>query len=161
MTALSDFMADAAPSDYPQMVDGRRWAIRSVQTLGGATLILSALGLWVAPGASWDADLALMKLGLSLFLGFAGLAIVQLGRARPIVQVEIDTTRREVRLVRISGRHKELVDRTRMCDLGRAEARHGTVSLYDAHGDLIADVALSDPQTRTSVMGALRDAGKL
>jgi len=161
MTALSDFMTDAAPAELPQMVDGRRWLIRAAQTLGGVTLILSALGLWILPGASWDADLALIKLGLSLFLGFVGIAIMQLGRARPMVQVEIDTTRREVRLVRVAGRAKELVDRTRMADLGRVETKAGVVSLFDAHGDLIADVALSDPQTRKSVLGALRDAGKL
>ncbi|WP_299627232.1 hypothetical protein [uncultured Tateyamaria sp.] len=161
MTALSDFMTDAAPSDRPQMVDGRRWVMRSAQTLGGTTLVLAALGLWVLPGASWDADLLLIKLGLSLFLGFAGIAIMQMGRARPLVQVEIDTTRREVRLVRLAGRVKELVDRTAMSDLGGAAVQGGVVSLFDAHGDLIADVALTDPQTRKSVLGALRDAGKL
>jgi hypothetical protein len=161
MTAISDFMTDAVPADAAQMVDGRRWMIRAAQNLGGTALILAALGLWLQPGASWEADLALIKLGLSLVMGLAGVAVMQLGRARPMVQVEIDTTRREVRLVRAQGRARELVSRTRMSDLGHVEMLGGVVRLFDARGALIADVALTDPVTRSSVMSALRDVGKL
>lgn len=161
MTAISDFMTNTAPADAAQMVDGRRWMIRAAQNLGGAALILAALGLWVQPGASWEADLALFKLGLSVLMGFAGIAVMQLGRARPMVQVEIDTMRREIRLVRAQGGAKELVSRTGMSDLGDVHLVGGVLSLFDARGILIADVALTDPGTRSSVLAALRGAGKL
>jgi len=42
----------------------------------GAGLVAAALGLWVLPGSSMAADLLLMKLGLSLFLGLGGLALI-------------------------------------------------------------------------------------
>jgi hypothetical protein len=42
----------------------------------GAGLVAAALGLWILPGSSTAADLLLMKLGLSLFLGLGGLALI-------------------------------------------------------------------------------------
>lgn len=161
MTAVSDFMHPSAPAEPARMVDGRRWLVRGAQRMSGVALILAALGLWLQPGASFDADLALIKLALSLLLGFAGLAILQAGRARAMVQVELDTLRREVRLVRVMGRAKELVSRTKMVDLGGAEVDGNLVRLYDPSGALLADVAMTDPFTRSSLINALRDSGKL
>jgi len=161
MTAITDFSTRPPLGEPPHMVNADRWLTRGAQRLGGAALVLAAIGLWVMPGASWDADLALFKLGLSVILGFAGLAILQAGRAQPLVQVEVDTVRREVRLVRGAGQDRTVVSRTLISDLGPAEI-HGTMArLWAADGALVAEVAMSDPDLRRSLTAALRDAGKI
>lgn len=161
MTALPDIHAAPSPADSPRTVDGSRWLKRSAQRLGGAALMTAAAGLWVQPGASWDADVMLIKLGLSLTLGLAGLAVLQAGRAVPPVEVEIDTIRREVRLMRGKGRARQLVTRTALAELGPAEVQGNMVRLWSGDGALIAEVALTDPAIRRSLTGALRDADKL
>ncbi|WP_415403285.1 hypothetical protein [Tateyamaria sp. SN3-11] len=164
MTALFDAMTDtsATPAtEIPRTVDGRRWLARCGQRIVGAALVLAAIGLWVQPGALLDADLLLMKFALSLILGFLGLSVVQMGGSLPAVEIEIDTVRREVRLVRGKGRARQLVSRTRMADLGRAEQVGTMTRLWAEDGALIAEVALSDAALHTSLTHALQDAGKL
>ena len=143
------------------MVNGARWLVRSAQRMAGVTLILAAVGLWVVPGSLWDADVVMIKFGLTILFGLGGLCVLQLGRAQPLVQVEIDTLRREVRLVRGTGRGRTLVRRTAIADLGPAELHGAMVRLWAADGALVAEVAISDPVARRSLTGALRDAGKL
>lgn len=38
----------------------------------GVVFMAAAVGLWLAPGADWAADLALLKLGLTCFFTIAG-----------------------------------------------------------------------------------------
>ena len=161
MTAITDIPAQAAIADAPHMINGQRWLARSAQRIAGAGLVLAALGLWVAPGASWDGDLALIKLGLSLMIGFAGLTILHAGRAQPTVEIEIDTVRREVRLVRGKGKTRTLVSRTRIRDLGQAELHGNMMRLWADDGALVAEVAMINPDMRRSLTAALRDEGKL
>lgn len=161
MTAVTDFTAPTPLADAPRMIHGGRWLARIGQRMGGAALVLAAVGLWVAPGASWDMDLALMKMGLSLAIGFAGLAILTAGRAVPSIEIEIDTVRREVRLVRGKGRARTLVSRTAIADLGPAELHGNMARLWAADGALVAEVAMGDPDLRRGLTAALRDEGKL
>lgn len=161
MTAITDFSSQNDIAETPHMVNGARWLTRSAQSLGGVALVLAAVGLWITPGAAFDPQLALFKLGVSATLVLVGLAIVQTGWSKPMVQVEIDTVRREVRLVRGKGRARTLVSRISIADLGPAEVRGTMARLWTADGALVAEVAMSDPDLRRSLMGALRDAGKI
>lgn len=83
MTPVSEFMIDAAPDQAKEMVDGSHLALRAAQRLIGFALLLASAGLWLQPGANWDIDLAVMKLGLSAFLALAAVAVLNLGRAGP------------------------------------------------------------------------------
>ncbi|MFP4327813.1 MAG: hypothetical protein ACLFQL_07370 [Paracoccaceae bacterium] len=65
----------AATTEQQDQTAGRPIA-GLVSGIAGAGLVAAALGLWVLPGASMAADLLLMKLGLSLFLGLGGLALI-------------------------------------------------------------------------------------
>ena len=164
MTALFDAMPEtsATPArEIPRTVDGQRWLVRCGQRIVGAALVLAALGLWVHPGALLEADVLLMKFALSLTLGLGGLIVLQMGGLVPAGDVEIDTVRREVRLVRGTGGARHIVSRTRMADQGRAEQDGVMTRLWAQDGALIAEVALSDAALRSSLTSALRDAGKL
>lgn len=161
MTAITDISTTTGVPEAPHMIGGERWLARGAQSLGGVALVLAAFGVWVAPGAGFEPDLALFKLGVSVALGISGLVIMQAGRAQPAVEFEIDTLRREVRLVRGNGRNRSLVSRISIADLGPAEVHGNMARLWTADGSLVAEVAMSDPDLRRSLMGALRDAGKL
>ena len=113
MTAITDISTSTGMPEAPHMISGERWLTRSAQRLGGIALVLAAIGLWIAPGAGMDADVALFKLGVSV------------------------------------------------ADLGPAEVHGQMARLWTVDGALVAEVAMSDPDLRRSLMGALRDAGKL
>ncbi|GGX48143.1 hypothetical protein GCM10007385_14950 [Tateyamaria omphalii] len=127
----------------------------------GAVLVLASLGLWIEPGAQMAIDLLVMKLGVSLFLGFAGLALMQDMSRGQDPEVQIDTVRREVRIARQRGRRTSVIRRIAIRDLGRAEAVGNVIRLTAANGALLAAVSLPDADAWSSVYGALQDAGKL
>ena len=163
MTATFDAATDmdATAPKRKIMRRVRRVAIRSAKTVGGMTLIVAARGLWIAPTTIGDGELVIMKLGLSLFLGFAGLAVMQRSYRKPAPEIEIDTIRREVRLVRGYGRQRRVLGRMSIRDLGKAELCEDAVRLNTANGTFLAEVPLDDTQMRNSLCNALRDAGKL
>jgi hypothetical protein len=135
--------------------------LRGVQGVLGAALMLTAIGLWIAPGASWAQDVLLMKLCASAIAGMAGIACLQ-GFARPLPpKVEIDTIRHEVRLVRTRGKDRFVLDRCAFKDLTLVENSGTHVQLWGKNDTLIAEVAASDRITHRSLVTALRVAGKL
>lgn len=141
--------------------DGSRMVMRGVQGVVGAALILTALGLWVAPGASWDHELMLLKLLASAVGGMTGIALLQ-GFVRPAPpKVEVDTIRHEVRLVRTRGKDRFVLDRCTFQDLTRVENTGTYVKLWGKKDALLAEVAASDRVAHRSLVTALRVAGKL
>ena len=161
MTVITDILRTTPMAETPDLVDGQRWLVRSAQRMAGMILIMSSAGLWVLPGSVWSVEILATKFALTILFGVVGLAVLQSGRAQPVVQVEIDTVRREVRLVQGKWQRRTVVNRTPMADLGPAE-QHGTmVRLWAMDGSLVAEVMVTDPEARRSLTGALRDAGKL
>ena len=161
MTAFADIVEPKTLAEAPRMVSADRFFARVARRVIGSALVLAAFGFWFAPGGSWDADIALIKLGLSVFAGFAGLAVLSGERVVASVEVEIDTVRREIRLVRGKGRAREVVSRTAVRDLGQADMDGVMVRLWDADGALLAEVPLNDMSVRRGLMSMLRDEGKL
>ncbi|MGC3936913.1 hypothetical protein ACOTTU_03815 [Roseobacter sp. EG26] len=141
--------------------DGSRMLMRGAQGVIGAALILTALGLWFAPGASWDHELMLFKLLASAVGGMAGIALLQ-GFVRPAApRVEVDTIRHEVRLVRTRGKDRFVLDRCAFKDLTNVENSGTYVKLWGKNDALLAEVAASDRVAHRSLVTALRVAGKL
>lgn len=163
MTATFDALTDMdrKAKARKSLRTARRFLARSIKTVIGMTLIVLSMTLWVAPMVAVEGDLIMMKLGLSLFLGFLGLAVMQIGQVKSDPEVEIDTIRREVRLVRGYGRQRRVLGRTAIRDLGKANVDDDMVRLHTANGTLLAEVSLDDSDIRTSLCNALRDAGKL
>lgn len=167
MTAVTDFMQDTATPTHQavvspvQALDGGRLMMRGGQSLLGAALIIAAVGLWVMPGSEFSSDVMLMKLVLSLTAVCIGIMLTQQAKTPVTPEVEIDTVRREIRLVRRTGEQLECVKSCKFSDLDRAEV-HGThVTLWGQGNVMLAEVALTDPQARRSLMSGLVDAGKL
>ncbi|MGJ8616760.1 MAG: hypothetical protein ACSHWS_07940 [Sulfitobacter sp.] len=165
MTATVDFMnaEAAAPTIAPvRIADGGRMLVRAAQRLTGAALVLAALGLWMAPGAGWENDVMLFKLILSITAGLAGLGLLQSSATPKKPEIEIDTIRREVRLVRVVGEGKNVVlQRCAFSDLARAERDGMHVRLWDSSNTLLAEVSLADRTAMTSLMAGLHAAGKI
>jgi len=61
-------------TDGPQLLPVA--PVRILSQITGVTLLMAALGMWLVPGSAWDAELLLIKLGLSLFLLVAGFLFV-------------------------------------------------------------------------------------
>ena len=55
---------------------GDRMIARALSRFFGLAFLFSAIGMWLAPGANWDGDLALMKLGVTFFFGIVGMTFV-------------------------------------------------------------------------------------
>ena len=168
MTATADFMnantsATAMADIEPvRMVDGGRMIVRGVQRLAGVSLTIAALALWLVPGSSWESDIMLFKLILSITAVIAGLGLVSSSSTPRTPEVEIDTIRREVRLVRRQrGVAPEVLQSCGFAQLSRAEHEGNTLRLWDQAGKLLAEVSLTDRAALSSLVSGLRDVGKL
>lgn len=164
MTALNDFMDHVTPESEARMLGDHRLIARGVQRVGGVALLLAAFGLWLQPGALWEADVVLLKIVVSLFAGLMAILLLQSARPQPAAKVVIDTLRREIRLVRAQGDMRmsnTVIRRTPLAEIGRAECTDKMIRLWTQSDDLIAEVALTNPELRRSLIAALKDAGKL
>ena len=163
MTVTADFMsARRTASELVFKTDGSRMLLRGLQRLVGFSLALTAAALWIVPGSNWDHDVLLFKLILSITSIIAGLVLMQ-SSARPVPpEIEIDTIRREVRLVRRSKTTSDtLVSRSTFAELGKVEVEGACVRLWDAKMTLLAEITLHDRDVRRSLLGGLRDEGVL
>lgn len=163
MTATVDFVQADIPATEPvRVVDGWRMIARGLQRLAGAALALAAVGLWAAPGSSWESDVLLFKLILSLTAILAGIGLMSASAKPSAPEIEIDTIRREVRLVRrMRGETPVLLETCRFDELAHVEFDGASVNLWDSKGEFLAEVCPTDRKALTSLIAGLRDAGKI
>lgn len=172
MTATADFMEGEDASFLSEdkqtsalrnrPTDEGRVMQRSVQRLMGASLMVAAVALWVMPGSSWDTDLLLFKLALSVTGGMAGFGLLMASAAPRDPRVEIDTIRREVRVVRpTKGTGDMILRRCGFDDLARAEQDGPRVRMWDRNDDLLVDITMKNRDALFSLVGGLKDVGKL
>jgi hypothetical protein len=163
MTSAVDFMTPDRPiKEDVVSTDGGRLILRILQRLVGVSLALAAAALWIAPGSSMEGDVMLYKLILSLTSVIAGMGLMHASARPPEPEIEIDTIRREVRLVRRTKSGEDTVlSASTYAELGKVEVDGPYVRLWDAKMTLLAEVTLYDRDTRLGFLGALRDEGKL
>lgn len=163
MTATVDFSkSDATALEPVRMVDGGRMIMRGTQRLLGAALALAALGLWFAPGASDGGDIVLFKLILSLAAVLAGFGLLHASVTPRAPEIEIDTIRRQIRVVRRQpGAAAKVLQTCTFAQLKGAEFDGSLVRLWDQAGILLAEVTLSDRAALNSLVAGLRDEGKI
>ena len=163
MMSTAEFMnVKAAATNPVRMADGGRMIIRGAQRLLGVSLALAAVGMWLAPGASWENDVMLFKLILSLMAILAGVGLLQASAKPKAVEVEIDTIRREVRLMRPAPDGSfALIEHCAFADLARAERDDTLIRLWGPSNKLLAEVNMSDRAVLHTLVSGLRDTGKL
>lgn len=162
MTSAADPATFASIEPQPvRMTDGTRLVLRFMQGIVGTALLLTAIGIWVAPGANWAPDLMMMKLLTSVACGATGLICMVAFMQPAAPKVEIDTIRHEVRLVRTRGKDRYVLDRCAFKDLELVENSGTHVQLWGKDHVLLAEVAASDRISHRSLVTALRVAGKL
>lgn len=147
-------------------LESRRALARLAQRVFGASLTLAAGLLWLAPGTGVANEMQLIKLLLSVGGGMAGLGLLlaSAGPAPNVHQrVEIDTIRRELRLVSDTHRKGEKAVHRRIgfAELAPAERDGSTLRLRDGQGAIVAEVTLGSERAFASLLAGLHDARKL
>lgn len=134
--------------------DGDTAVISGIFRLAGSALVLAAPGLWLIPGSSFEADLALMKLWSSVFFAFCGIALLMRNKLSVPPDVIFDPIRRELRVEKtvVRARPQTLL-RRRYESLGRAVISPREIELWDVDGSVLMRLPIPDAETRC----ALRD----
>ncbi|MGB7241602.1 MAG: hypothetical protein WBC93_05905 [Sulfitobacter sp.] len=162
MTTTSDITPENANALLNVMsVDGSRMMLRGAQRVIGVALVVASFGLWLSPGANFEPDLMLMKLMVSALTGIIGLALIQHATQPVEPLIELDVIRKELRLVRVEGLKKELVQKCAFTALSRVEQNGNCMRMWDENGHLLAEVTVADRNVLDSLTSGLRNAGKL
>ncbi|MFK7869161.1 MAG: hypothetical protein AB8B58_07975 [Roseobacter sp.] len=141
--------------------DTARQVVRGGQMAVGVVLVFIGLGIWFAPGATWAAELLLIKLAVSFVALVIGGMFLQMARRLDAPKVEIDTLQHEIRLVHGIGSDRLVVERCRFADLSRVVNSEARVQLWGHEGALLAEVSASDRPAHRDLVTALKVAGKL
>lgn len=163
MTATSDLDQTEIDTTEPdQSGKARRILVRGVLRGIGITMVLAALGLWFAPGASWESEVILFKLILSVASGVTGIGMIQSSMGPRDALVEIDPGRAEIRVLK--PQHADMAGQPATYsfkELSHACLDGSRVSFWGQSDRLLAEVTMSNRRALANVVGALKDAGKL
>ncbi|NNE51091.1 MAG: hypothetical protein HKN30_01655 [Sulfitobacter sp.] len=142
-----------------RMVDGSRMLLRLLSRMIGVCLLLAAFGLWLAPEASNFQEILLFKLALSICAALAGIGFLQSSGTPSAPEVQIDSLKREIRVVRKEGAlHTRVLQRCGFDDLSRVERGGAHLRFWDAKGGFLAEVTLADSRAMESVLDQMRRA---
>lgn len=126
------------------------WHLRSiVMRVVGAAMVLSSTGIWLMPGAGADPELTLMKIGISIFLLFAGMALMMVNDPDSHPDAYFDPIRRELRILQRNGQGRPRTVLRRGYDsLGSVRFKDRSVELFEIDGSLLIRLPLSLGSTR-------------
>ncbi len=153
--APAAYNGDSAPVRF---AFGPRFPVaRTLFRAAGVFLILVASAMWFLPGSQSDADLVIMKLGVSLFFLFCGLALVMIHHSDNMPEVCFDPIRRELRiLVHAADGQPHIVLCRGYDSLGRVRFYKSRIELYDFDGGLLLSLKVADPSQRAALRAQLR-----
>jgi len=163
MTAATDVPFHAAPQPQaPVLRKERNPILRGTQRIMGAALFLSAVGLFIIPMPGLDISVSLFKVILCVTAAVSGVALVQASIGGPSPQFEVDTIRREIRLVaQTEDGGRAVVQTTPFSRLHSAEIDGKRLLLWHDHDVLLTEIMLSRNPAITSLLASLTDEGKL
>lgn len=125
----------------------------------GVFLILTASAMWFLPGGQVAADLILLKLGVSLFFLFCGLALVMIHDADNVPAVCFDPVRRELRVLIPAADGEPYIGLRRSYEsLGQVRFHKTRLDLYDFDGRLLLRLRVPDPERRAALRMQLRQS---
>ena len=161
MTITSDFMTSGQIRlSTGGTVSGTRSILRLMQRLVGVSLLMASSGLWLAPGANWNNEVMLMKMALSAISLLVGVWLILSGQ-KPAPEIQIDTVRRVVRLVRPGPLGADLLlQKCRFSDLSKVKREDRVLRFWDEKGDFIADVYIGHQSVMDVLISGLLDSGQ-
>ncbi|MEH6392870.1 MAG: hypothetical protein V7763_14540 [Sulfitobacter sp.] len=162
MTVTSDFMTSGQIRlSTGGTVSGTRSILRLMQRLVGVSLLMASSGLWLAPGANWNNEVMLMKMALSAISLLVGVWLILSGQKPAAPEIQIDTVRREVRLVRPGPLGADLLlQKCRFSDLSKVKREDRVLRFWDEKGDFIADVYIGHQSVMDVLISGLLDSGQ-
>jgi|TARA_R110000787_G_scaffold118209_2_gene228988 hypothetical protein len=132
-----------------------------MQRLVGVSLLMASSGLWLAPGANWNNEVMLMKMALSAISLLVGVWLILSGQKPAAPEIQIDTVRREVRLVRPGPLGADLLlQKCRFSDLSKVKREDRVLMFWDEKGDFIADVYIGHQSVMDVLISGLLDSGQ-
>ncbi|MBY6055837.1 hypothetical protein [Leisingera daeponensis] len=138
------------------------WKLRVVvMRLLGAAMILSATGLWLVQGAGADAEMNLIRFGISVAFLLTGLVLMTAHEPEGQAEACFDPVRRELRVLKrdAQGRPRTVLRRS-YDTLGGARLSAATVQLFEGDGSLLIELPLGSAairsQLRDQLSGAVR-----
>ncbi|MGR3604863.1 hypothetical protein [Sulfitobacter sp.] len=162
MTVTSDFMTSGQIRlSTGGTVSGTRSILRLMQRLVGVSLLMASSGLWLAPGANWNNEVMLMKMALSAISLLVGVWLILSGQKPAAPEIQIDTVRRVVRLVRPGPLGADLLlQKCRFSDLSKVKREDRVLRFWDEKGDFIADVYIGHQSVMDVLISGLLDSGQ-
>ncbi len=141
---------------------GSRFVARLACKLGAVSLGLAGVILWIAPGATWESDVMLFKLVLSILAAYGAFALFQHSKPLETPSVEVDMAQKELRLIRedvASG--PLLIERCAFEDLHAVDLHGRHITFWANGGRLLAEISLSNANAHATLLACLRGLGKL
>jgi len=129
------------------------WPIRTVLfRIAGTALVLSASGVWIMDGGQLDPELMLVKLGITVFCFFCGLALLMRNHQDNQPDAYFDPIRGEVRVLQKNDRGRpETVLRRSYDSLGSASFAGKSVTLFDVDGSQLMRLMIDDKAVRSAL----------
>ena len=126
------------------------WELRSiVLRIVGAAMVLSSTGIWLLPSAPYDPEMALIKIGISVFFLFAGIALMMVNNPDTHPDAYFDPIRRELRVLQRTGNGRPRTVLRRGYDtLGSVRFKGRSVELFEIDGSLLIRLPLNLGSTR-------------
>ncbi|MEL6610271.1 MAG: hypothetical protein AAFO93_15285 [Pseudomonadota bacterium] len=122
--------------------DGLGALIRWVQGLFGMAAMIAAVGIWLWPGSSFEADLLAMKGAVTLALVVMSVVWLRRSRDTRAPEIHVDLIRQEVRVMD----REHLKQLFRFSDLGAMYVKDHALHLHAPEGHKLAVLDL-DPAT--------------
>jgi len=133
------------------------WPIRVVMfRVFGTALLLSASAMWLMPGSQLDGELMLLKLGVSIFFFFCGLALLMRNHEDNQPDAYFDPIRHEVRVLQKNDKGRPQTILRRSYDsLGSVDFSRNAVELFDVDGSTLMRLVIDDSNVRKALRAQL------
>ncbi len=154
ISQLNEIGQDSEERHLPLMVAfAPNWPVRTVLfRIVGTALILSTSGVWIMYDGTLDAEMMLVKLGITVFCFFCGLALLMRNHEDNQPDAYFDPVRKEVRVMQRNDRGRpETILRRSYDSLGSADFTDKTVSLFDVDGSLLMRLNVDDKLVRNAL----------
>ncbi len=150
------FRAAATPKKKPR--HGWR-ALSGLSRFVGVVLMLAAVGIWLMSGSLWDAEMMLLRLGVSVVFMCMGLVLLHAGRRTARDEIHLDLRAGELRHVR---RGHDGIARVRqqlaMRDLSEVVIDEDRLLLRGNCGQVLLELSGMDREQLLAVQQQLRAA---